>query len=141
MESIVSKMAHKDLGITFSADLSWTDHHTIMLAKAYRILGLLRRTFSVSNSVTTKKSLYISLVRSIISYCSPVWRPQFKKDILSLEKLQRRASKYILGDFSREYLLSLRLLPLMMLFELNDNVPCSLPQASLLLPAWTLEIL
>ena len=122
-QTIVQKSTHKDLGVTFSANLSWTDHHNLVLAKAYWILGLLRRSFSVSNSIATKKALYISLVRSIISYCSPVWRPQLKKDIIPLEKLQRRASKFILNDFTsnyRERLLSLRLLPLMMLFELND---------------------
>ena len=40
-----------------------------------------------------------------------------------MEQLQRRASKFILHDFSSNYktrLLSLDLLPLMMMFELND---------------------
>ena len=51
------------------------------------------------------------------------WRPKFIRDIVKVEQLQRRASKFILHDFSSNYktrLLSLDLLPLMMMFELND---------------------
>ena len=51
---------HKDLGVTFSTDLHWTEHY---IAKAYQTLGLLRRTFNV-NSIAAKKQLCTSLVRS-----------------------------------------------------------------------------
>ena len=70
-----------------------------------------------------KKHLYISLVRSQLTYCSVVWRPHLIKDITTLEKIQRRASKYILSDFSSDYksrLTSLNMLPLMMQLELYD---------------------
>lgn len=120
---IASSSTHKDLGITVSTSLSWSTHYETLLAKAYKILGLLRRTFSGSNCIATKKSLYIALVRSLVTYCSPVWRPQYKRDIMAIEKLQKRATKYILSDYVsnyRERLLALHLLPLMMVFELND---------------------
>ena len=55
--------------------------------------GLLQRTFSPSTPVSTKKQLYIALVRSQLSYCSPIWRPHLIKDIVSLERIQRRATK------------------------------------------------
>ena len=45
------------------------------------------------------------------------------KDILTIEKIQRRATKFILNDFSSDYksrLISLGLLPLMFLYELFD---------------------
>ena len=41
--------------------------------------------------------LYKSLVRPIVEYCSPVWSPHLKKDIATLEKVQRRASRFALG--------------------------------------------
>ena len=113
----------KDLGIIFSADLSWSHHYNHILAKAYRQLGLIRRTFSSSVSVRAKKLLYISLVRSQLTYCSQIWRPHLIKDILLIEKIQRRATKFILNDFSSDYkarLISLGLLPLMFLYELFD---------------------
>ena len=119
---IASSSTHKDLGITVSTHLSWSTHYETLLAKAYKILGLLRRTFSSSNCIATKKSLYVALVRSLVTYCSPVWRPQYKCD-MAIEKLQKRATKYILSDYMSNYqqrLMALHLLPLMMVFELND---------------------
>ena len=70
-----------------------------------------------------KKQLYISLVRSQLLYCSQVWRPCLIQDILLLERVQRRATKYILNDYTSSYrtrLLKLSMLPLMYIFELND---------------------
>ena len=52
-----------------------------------------------------------------------VWRPHLMKDILNLERIQRRATKYILNDYTSGYkdrLINLRLLPLMYIFELQD---------------------
>ena len=73
--------------------LNWDDHYNSILNKAYKILGLIRRTFS-TNLIPVKK-LYISLVRAQLLYCSQVWRPYKMKDILLLEQAQRRATKYL----------------------------------------------
>ncbi len=40
--------------------------------------------------------LLISLVKSQLSYCSQIWRPNFINNIILLEKVQRRATKYII---------------------------------------------
>ena len=70
-------------------------------AKAYKILGLLYKIFKNSISFEAKKLLYISLVRSCLSYCSPSWRrPYLIQNILLLEKVQRRATKFILNDYT-----------------------------------------
>ena len=113
----------KDLGILISSDLSWSHHISRITSKAYKILGLLRRTFASSNNVTTKKKLYISLVRSQLTYGSQIWRPFLLKDINPIEQIQRRATKYILNDYTSDYrsrLITLNLLPMSMLLELND---------------------
>ena len=122
-KSIAPSKRCKDLGVIVSSDCSWADHYDMILSRAYKILGLLRRSFSSSTSTASKRSLYLSLVRSHLVYCSPLWRPQLKQSIISLERLQKRASKYILNDFTSNYkerLTKIHLLPLMMLFELND---------------------
>ena len=106
-----------------SSDLSWSHHIANITSKAYKILGLLRRTFSPSIDITTKKRLYISLVRSQLLYGSQIWRPLHLKDINPIESVQRRATKYILNDYISDYrsrLVKLNLLPLTMLLEFND---------------------
>ena len=57
------KLHHKDLGIFFNNNLTWTDHYDHIITKAYNTLGLLHRTFK-TNNVQVKKQLYISLVWS-----------------------------------------------------------------------------
>ncbi len=60
-------------------------------------------------------------------YCPPVWRPHLIKDIVLLENVQRRATKFILNDFQSDYrtrLIKLGLLPLMYSFELSDIMFC-----------------
>ena len=115
--------SHRDLGVMVSRDLSWSTHYDLICSKAYKMLYLIRRSFSSTSSASVKKRLYISLVRSNFSYCSQLWRPRLKKDILMLEKVQRRATKFILNDYTSSYkdrLTNLSLLPLMYWFELND---------------------
>ena len=65
---INSQLSHKDLGVIISTDLQWHHHHDYVLGKAYKIFDIIRRTFSQSNSVTTKIKLYTSLIRSQLTY-------------------------------------------------------------------------
>ena len=67
--------------------------------------------------------LYLSLVLPLLTYCSVVWRPHLIKDILALENLHRRATRYIINDASLDYkecLSRLNMLPLMYLYEIAD---------------------
>ena len=99
-----------------SDDLSWSNHLTHVTNKAYKKLGLLRRSLCYNNSTSTKKRLYVSLIRSqlLLDYCSQIWRPYLRKDIKLIENVQRRATKFILNDYSSDYklrLLKLNLFP------------------------------
>ena len=110
-----------------SSNQTWNDHIDMITARAYRILGLLRRTFSSTNAVPEKRLLYVSLVRSQMVYCSEVWKPCLKKDIEKLEQVQRRATKFILNNYVMDYkerLLKLNLLPLMYMLDLRDIMFC-----------------
>ena len=120
--NVPSPESHRDLGVLVRGDLSWCDHYSHICSKAYSSLYMIKRAFTTAD-VSSKRRLYISLVRSKLVYCSQLWRPYLKKDILILERVQRRATKYILGDYSssyRERLMALDLLPLMYWLELND---------------------
>ena len=113
---------YKDLGVIMFSDLTWNDHYRLITARAYKSLGIIRRTF-ITNSISTKRQLFISLVRSQLSYCSIIWRPHLSKHIVVLEKVQKRATKFILNNYSLNYknrLIAIHLLPLMYQLELND---------------------
>ena len=124
-KQISSKYNQKDLGITVSADLSWRPHYQLIISEAYKMLGLLRRVFSKSLSISAKRSLYVSLVCPHLLYCSPIWHPYLLADIRTLELVQRRATKFIINDTSVDYksrLIQLELLPLMMELEIADII-------------------
>ena len=53
---------HCDLGVFLSCDLLWSGHISLISSKAYKMLGLIRRTFSSTASVSVKKLLYLILV-------------------------------------------------------------------------------
>ena len=87
----------KDLGITISYDLSWSDHIHEVVNEANKVLGVIKRVLG-SNSVNEFSLLYKSLVRPILEYAAPVWCPFLVKDIVSLEKVRTRASSLALGQ-------------------------------------------
>ena len=122
-QQIPSKSTQRDLGISVSSDLQWSSHYQVITSKAYKTLGMLRRTFSRSVNVSAKRLLYLLLIRSHLQYCSPLWHPHLSADVKRLESVQRRATKFILNDFTMNYkerLIHLNLLPLMMEFEISD---------------------
>lgn len=114
---------YKDVGVILTSNLSFSLHINNILSKAYRSLGLVRRAVPSSSNVSLKRSLYLTLVRSQVSYCCQVWRPHLIQDIKALEKLQRRASKYIINNYHMDYksrLTVIKILPLSLWMELQD---------------------
>ena len=94
-----------------------------ILSRAYKTLNLIRYSFSSGHSPQAKKILYLPLVHSQLTYCSQIWHPHLLKDIINLEKIQHRATKYILNDFTcdyRSHLIAVNILPLMMQLELYN---------------------
>ena len=88
----------KYLGVTFSDDLSWSEHVNTVAAKGNRTLGFLRRNFWKC-PVPVKSSMYVTLLRPILEYAAPVWSPSTQKDIKTLEKVQRAAVRFISGEY------------------------------------------
>ena len=88
----------KDLGVTISADMKVSEQCGIAASKGNQILGLIRRNIKLIIP------LYKAIVRPHLEYCIQTWRPYRKKDIDTLERIQRRATKMIpeLRDFSYE---------------------------------------
>ena len=91
------------IGVIMSDDLSWSDHYSLIVSRALRTLGLVRRT--VGASVQVRKYLYLLLFCSQMSYysCSQIWHPHLLKDISLLESFQRKATKWILNNYILDY--------------------------------------
>ena len=93
----------KDLGVTISADMKVSEQCGIAASKGNQILGLIRRNITYKGRKLIIP-LYKAIVRPHLEYCIQAWRPYRKKDIDTLERIQRRATKMIpeLRDLSYE---------------------------------------
>ena len=93
----------KDLGVTISADMKVSEQCGIAASKGNQILGLIRRNITYKGKKLIIP-LYKAIVRPHLEYCIQAWRPYHKKDIDTLERIQRRATKMIpeLRDLSYE---------------------------------------
>ena len=74
----------RDLGLVTTSNLSWNAHVDKLSSKANKILGLIKRTCRGLNDVATLRTLYCA------------WSPYTARCVDKLEKIQRRASKFIL---------------------------------------------
>ena len=84
-------------------------------------------TCPLLNDVSARRSLYLALVKSQLSYATQVWSPDKIALKTQIERVQRRATRWILkqrvGVMSyRDRLLTLKLLPLTFDRELKDLV-------------------
>ena len=68
----------KDLGVFFSEDSKPSLHCNMVSKSASKITGLIRRKIS-NKSKEGMLILYKTLVRPIVDYCTPVWRPYLRK--------------------------------------------------------------
>ena len=84
--------------LVFSKDLKWSNHIEKTSKKANATLGFVQRNLRHC-PMECRKSAYIALVRSTLEYGSVVWDPHLQKDIDKVEKVQRRAARFIKNDF------------------------------------------
>ena len=117
MNSTVSSRVEKekDLGVSVNKNLSWNDHICAITAKGNKMLGLLKRTCPLLTNTTVRRTLYLTLVRSEISYVSELWSPHTNKLTSKLESVQRRATAWILKSKRGEYTYKQRLTTLNLL--------------------------
>lgn len=80
----------RDLGVLFDEKLTFVPHIDNVINKASKMLGFILRACKSFKKNTTKIMLFNSLVRSILEYCSVVWRPHYATHSLRLERVQKR---------------------------------------------------
>ena len=84
----------KYLGITITKDLSWEKHIHNITRKANSQLGFIRRNVRAT-SMKTREKLYNTLVRPHLECAASVWDPHVTKQKQAIEKVQRRAARWV----------------------------------------------
>ena len=92
----------KDIGVTVDSQLKFQEHLQEKINKANRLLGVIWRTFEYKDE-EIMVSLYKSLIRPHLEYANQAWAPHLRKDIESLESVQRRATRMIPGMKDLDY--------------------------------------
>jgi len=89
----------KYLGVSISDDLSWNKHITNITTNANKSLGFIRRNIQTKNE-NIREVAYKTLVRPQLEYASSVWSPHTKQNSDKIEKVQRRAVRWVKNDYS-----------------------------------------
>ena len=91
----------KYLGVTITNDLRWNTHVSNVCTKANRTLGFLRRNLH-SCPQEVKEAAYKGLVRPVLDYGSSVWDPPGVVLQEELESVQKRAARFVTGNYDYE---------------------------------------
>ena len=93
------------LGVIFNTRFTWTNHVDYIIKKCSRLLFAFRTIRSVVSPLQLR-TLYFSLVRSLIDYCSPVYIGLSSHDSNRLEYLQKRFHRIICSSDCKSQCLS-----------------------------------
>ena len=88
----------KYLGVEIQENLKWSNHITSITNKANKTLGFVRRNLKVGNK-RAKETAYKALIRPKLEYAASVWDPHTQADIKTLEKVQRRAVRWVTSRY------------------------------------------
>lgn len=90
--------SYKYLGLTLTSTLSWNLHINNICSAAFRKLCLLRHKLKTAPP-SVKLLSYFSLIRPKLEYASIVWDPHTKINVQNLERIQRKAVRFIYSKF------------------------------------------
>ena len=88
----------KSLGLDISRDLCCNNHIQNVTVEANRTLGVIRR-----NIHTKRKGIRETASNTLVRpsrVCLPVWSPYIQANINKVEKVQRRAARWVSNDYS-----------------------------------------
>ena len=78
--------------------LEWDTHIDSIATRANRALAFLRRNLRVQSKAVKEKA-YKAFARPVLEYAASVWEPYSKTQIDKLEAVQRRAARFVSGDY------------------------------------------
>lgn len=88
----------RDLGVIMDSKLRFNEHVSTVTAKAFSVLGFIRRNASELTDVYALKSLFCALVRSILEYAAPVWAPYHTSQVIRIERIQKLFIRFALRN-------------------------------------------
>jgi len=91
-----------DLGVRFDNNLTFREHMSENINKAYSVLGIIKRNFIYMDEHTFIL-LYKAMVRPHIEFANSVRCPYKLGDIKEIEKVQKRATKLIIKLKNKPY--------------------------------------
>ena len=98
--TVLENVPHtKYLGVTIQSNLKWDVHCKQVAAKATNTLNVLKRNLKSTKEVCERA--YKSLVRPQVEYAASVWSPWLARDKARIERVQRRAARYVYNTYSR----------------------------------------
>ena len=100
-QELESVKSHPYLGVEVTQSLNWNNHINNNRTKANRSLGFIKRNLKRCPE-QIKDQAYKSLVRPHVEYASSVWSPHQKYQVDKLEKVQRKAARFVKNCWIRE---------------------------------------
>lgn len=95
---IKSVEQQNDLGV-----LSFSAHISSVSSSCFKLIGIMiKKVFGTLNKKQFT-SIFKTLIRPKLDYCSSIWSPGLQKDIDLIEKVQRRATKLVRGMQGKSY--------------------------------------
>ena len=85
----------RDLGIILDRKWTFEEHIRVVVAKAFKTLGFIKRTTAQFSNIETIIYLYKSLVLPVLNYGSIIWSPYLIKDIDKLNAVTKNFLRYI----------------------------------------------
>ena len=91
----------KYLGITVNDDLIWNLHINNIVSSANQVQGMLSRNIKKAPQ-QTKITATNTLVRPRVEYSAAIWDPYTQENIDKIERVQRRAARYVYNDYRND---------------------------------------
>jgi hypothetical protein len=92
----------RDLGVQIDSRLKYYEHVDIITSKARQRLGLLFKCFITRDPIILTKA-YITYIRPILEYASPVWNSTVVGTVYKIESVQRSFTRRINGLADLQY--------------------------------------
>ena len=113
----------KLLGTYITDDLKWNKNTKEIVKKAYMRMQLLNRAANYTKSISDLKSIYLTYIRSILEQSAVVWHSSLsRKNRKDLERVQKTATRIILGKEFRNYKNALKMLNIENLDERREKI-------------------